>query len=197
MESLRQIGLGLAGGLSIVLATAGCTRAPEGTAPESAGPTSEATSQAITSSAGWIPEDAPPQVRQLLLDEGRENEACRGGSGDEPTTTAACARRDTLSAELERKGWCYGQGASSGADSIWAKCVNVDKEYAECLTEKVKVGDYSSFDGGASALLLMNQCEPQWRLYSNECVNTGEGSDGECTLKAGILAQAAIKIQNK
>ena len=61
-------------------------------------------------------------VQALLAREGAANEACRGGSGDAPSTQIACAKRDRLDGQLQAKGWCYGEGASSGADAVWAPC---------------------------------------------------------------------------
>jgi hypothetical protein len=69
----------------------------------------------------YPPAGTPADIRALLANEGRENEACRGGSGDD-ATMAACKRRDAYSAQLEARGWCYGEGASDGAHSFWAKC---------------------------------------------------------------------------
>ncbi len=61
-------------------------------------------------------------VQTLLAREGVANEACRGGSGDNPATQVACGKRDRLDTKLQARGWCYGENATSGADSVWAPC---------------------------------------------------------------------------
>ncbi len=68
-------------------------------------------------------EPPPPEVAALLSTEAEFNEACRGGVGDAAAVDRACARRDELVRQLEARGWCIGEGATSGVNSYWAKCV--------------------------------------------------------------------------
>lgn len=51
-----------------------------------------------------------------------ENEACRGGSGDEASTWKACERREHVSAQLGRLGLCYGREGEPGYMSDWHRC---------------------------------------------------------------------------
>jgi hypothetical protein len=51
-----------------------------------------------------------------------ENEKCRGGPGDDPTTEAACAARGVYQDELAAQGWCYGRKGEAGYQMRWHKC---------------------------------------------------------------------------
>ncbi len=73
---------------------------------------------------------------------------------------------------------------------------NITKAFGDCMISEAKNGQYSSFDGGESALRLMGQCEDQWKAYVDACVQSGN-TDGNCTLQSGILAQAVLKLLNK
>jgi len=70
------------------------------------------------------------------------------------------------------------------------------KAFTECLVSKAKNGQYSSFDGGKSATRLLGECPDQWKECVDACVASGD-TDGNCTLKSGILAQSALKLLNK
>lgn len=71
-----------------------------------------------------IPAEPPsPDIAALLSTEAEFNEACRGGVGDAAAVDRACVRRDELARQLEARGWCIGEGATSGVNSYWAKCV--------------------------------------------------------------------------
>jgi hypothetical protein len=52
----------------------------------------------------------------------QENDKCRGGSGDDPRTDAACAARETYDAKLRAIGWCYGKRGQFGYQMNWHKC---------------------------------------------------------------------------
>ena len=51
-----------------------------------------------------------------------ENEQCRGGSGDDPRTTEACARRDRLTRALNVLDFCYGKKGQISAERVWHSC---------------------------------------------------------------------------
>jgi hypothetical protein len=70
-----------------------------------------------------------------------------------------------------------------------------DPAYLACLQQKVKTGNYSSFDHGHSAGMLMEQC-PQWKAWVSFCITKGYTSEN-CTYKAGVLAQAVLKFSGK
>jgi hypothetical protein len=70
------------------------------------------------------------------------------------------------------------------------------KAFTDCIISKAKNGEYSSLDGGKSATRLLGECPDQWKEYVDACMRSGD-TDGDCTLKSGILAQAALKLLNK
>lgn len=72
----------------------------------------------------------------------------------------------------------------------------LNKAYSECLLAKGKQGQYTSLDGGKSAMRLMEACHAQWYAVVDDCVADGD-AEGNCNLKAGMLAQAALKLLNK
>jgi len=58
----------------------------------------------------------------LLKLEAQQDERCRGGSGDDPRTHAACAARDKTVAKLHAVGWCYGKRGQFGYQMTWHEC---------------------------------------------------------------------------
>jgi hypothetical protein len=64
----------------------------------------------------------PDVVGTLIRDRAIENSSCRGGAGNALATDNACRSRDKLDRTLEKRGWCYGQLARSGAESEWERC---------------------------------------------------------------------------
>jgi hypothetical protein len=71
-----------------------------------------------------------------------------------------------------------------------------DQDFTDCLLSKAKEGQYSSFDGGKSAMRLLGECPKQWKAYVDACMSM-EDAEGDCTLKSGLLAQSALKLLNK
>lgn len=83
----------------------------------------------LSGPAGVTPEAAAPtpaapagEPTALLARWADENEACRGGSGDDPATDKACVARNATDAELKQAGWCYGENAAYGYQSEWRPC---------------------------------------------------------------------------
>lgn len=72
----------------------------------------------------------------------------------------------------------------------------INKQYVNCLSEKAKSGSYISNDGGKSAIRLVGACEAEWHAWSDRCIADG-GTDGDCTLKAALLAQTALRLSGK
>ena len=66
--------------------------------------------------------DAPLEVRRLLQRADKESSRCRGGAGAYRSTLRACNRRQALSIELRKLGWCWG-GAHVGFAMRWLRCV--------------------------------------------------------------------------
>jgi len=70
------------------------------------------------------------------------------------------------------------------------------KAFSECLQSNAKDGQYSSFDGGKSALLLLAACYDPWKAYVDACVKSG--STGEkCDLASTAIAQVTLKWLGK
>lgn len=82
------------------------------------------------------------------------------------------------------------------ASAALAQSTTVEKKFADCLLSKARGPQYTSFDGGKSAIQLLGQCPSEWNAYVDACIATGD-TDGNCTLKSGVLAQAALKLLNK
>jgi hypothetical protein len=70
------------------------------------------------------------------------------------------------------------------------------KAFTDCISSRATSGQYSSLDGGKSAMRLLGDCPDQWKKYLDACIRSGD-TDGNCTLKTAILAQAALKLLNK
>jgi hypothetical protein len=61
-------------------------------------------------------------VALLIQDFGKYNDACRGGSGDQNETWAACGSRDYASDLLYEFGWCYGKTGQAAYEMDWHVC---------------------------------------------------------------------------
>jgi hypothetical protein len=61
-------------------------------------------------------------IFKLLAQEREANDRCRGGSGNDPQTFAACSTRDALVVKLNKLGWCYGKRNQSGYQMSWHQC---------------------------------------------------------------------------
>ncbi|TGE01752.1 hypothetical protein [Methylobacterium nonmethylotrophicum] len=66
-------------------------------------------------------------VPRLLRDWTAQNGTCRGGSGDDPATLAACERRDVLHQRLTAAGWCYGRPGDAGYQRVWRPCTGTGR----------------------------------------------------------------------
>src|SRR5271165_2733397 len=72
----------------------------------------------------------------------------------------------------------------------------VTKAFTDCLLSQAQKGSYTSSDGGRSAMLLMGECDATWKSWHDQCMASGD-TDGNCTLKAAMLAQSALKLLGK
>ncbi|ENZ79594.1 MULTISPECIES: hypothetical protein [Ralstonia] len=68
----------------------------------------------------------PDDVAHLIAQEDLLNQACRGGSGDSPTTASSCDARDATYKAIRARGWCWGHKDDTGADRRWVKCAPGD-----------------------------------------------------------------------
>ncbi|MDR6850365.1 hypothetical protein [Sphingomonas sp. BE137] len=87
-------------------------------------PVSEATIDRVSELDGIYLFDVrkyPTAVQEQLVAIEAENGICRGHSGDDPTTIAACDRRDAMIAEVNKKGWCWGPDEAIEADRHWMR----------------------------------------------------------------------------
>ena len=67
------------------------------------------------------------------------NDACRGGSGDDPSTFKACDKRDKGIIELKKMGWCYGDDSQAEYEKKWQKCndlKSIKKNYSNYSEKK-------------------------------------------------------------
>jgi len=64
----------------------------------------------------------PQDVAQLMAQEEKLNDRCRGGSGDDNATQKACDVRDDLLRKLQSKNWCWGHEEQIGAERTWEPC---------------------------------------------------------------------------
>lgn len=70
-----------------------------------------------------LSEEAREHRRERLISQWYEaNSKCRGRPP--PESHSGCSDRKSLDAKLERLGWCYGQGASTGAEAVWRPCAS-------------------------------------------------------------------------
>jgi hypothetical protein len=67
----------------------------------------------------------------------------------------------------------------------------VDQRLTQCFLPKAQYGQYSSYDGGKSALALIGECDVAFE-WEDQCEAKG-GAKDDCEAKILILAQAAIK----
>jgi hypothetical protein len=81
-----------------------------------------------------------------------------------------------------------------------SQTTSVKLAFRDCLISNAKTGNYTSKDGGKSAIMLMGDaCKPQWEAWLNECVAEGgtEAGPGGCTMQAGMLSQSTLLMLNK
>ena len=102
--------------LVLILALAGCNKAPKRHAqPAEAANTVEA----APASVPLAYERFPVEVRALIYQWDTLNERC--GNKFRQRDEAACKGREALSAELLKKGWCFG-GADDLDKQHWVLC---------------------------------------------------------------------------
>lgn len=63
--------------------------------------------------------ETTPELIQLWED---SNSTCRGASGNDVKTWAACAARSVYGAALNERDWCLGHEGEAGADMAWHEC---------------------------------------------------------------------------
>ncbi len=66
--------------------------------------------------------NAPGDAQSLLQRFEQLNGRCRGGSGNDPATWAACDERERLGPRLNALGWCFGREGEMGAEMQWHRC---------------------------------------------------------------------------
>ena len=59
---------------------------------------------------------------ELLQDNALYDGRCRGGSGDNPDTWAACGARDYASFLLNTSGYCFGEKDQASFEWVWHVC---------------------------------------------------------------------------
>jgi hypothetical protein len=74
--------------------------------------------QVVGASNNTQSNDAQTLLKQLYVEE----DACRGGSGDDKATWVACERRDGLVERLTKLGWCWGPEDVAEYQKSWEFC---------------------------------------------------------------------------
>jgi hypothetical protein len=89
---------------------------------------------------------------------------------------------------------------SQPARATVSQTTPVKLAFRDCLIANAKTGNYTSKDGGKSAIMLMGDaCKPQWDAWQKECIaegGTDAGPNG-CTVQAGILSQSTLLLLKK
>ena len=76
--------------------------------------------------------------------------------------------------------------------------VDVDKALTYCLMPKAQYGQYSSYDGGKSAVSLLTEgCPAEMAAWIEQCEKDSGEDEKTCGVKALVISQAAIKKFNK
>jgi hypothetical protein len=65
-----------------------------------------------------------PEIQSLLALEEKQNDQCRGGSGDSPATQQACDARDVTEKRLNALGYCYGEPGQYEYQKEWQICAS-------------------------------------------------------------------------
>ncbi|MEI9932239.1 MAG: hypothetical protein WDM89_17275 [Rhizomicrobium sp.] len=106
---------------------------------------------------------------------------------------------------------CSGQSEGSGIDCGLATALsppvtasaqpekpaeNIDKAYTECLMREGQSPEFTSSDGGHSAMMLTQNCEKEWNAVIDACMKRGD-SDGDCTMKSVAISQMTLKMLGK
>jgi hypothetical protein len=67
-------------------------------------------------------EQPPTAVGKLIAQLEPLNDACRGGSGDDPATQKECAQRDQKFNQIKKAGWCLGPDSAPAYQQTWMAC---------------------------------------------------------------------------
>lgn len=70
----------------------------------------------------WSAASAAPSDDVLIGQWRRENTLCRGLSGDDPLSGAACEKRQAIGRRLAKRGWCYGKQNQMAYQMQWHRC---------------------------------------------------------------------------
>jgi hypothetical protein len=74
----------------------------------------------------------------------------------------------------------------------------IDKAFVDCVMSEARVGDYSSFDNGLSAILILQgKCTNQRIAWVKSCVQQTRETEDRCIFKAAIAVQFALKQYGK
>jgi len=84
-------------------------------------------------------QEMPSDVRLLVGTWYELDESCRGGHGNESSAFKACYDRKVAYAAIEKRGWCYGEDATSKGNLEWNPCkkhTNEQASFIELLQSK-------------------------------------------------------------
>src|SRR6266581_2841069 len=121
--------------------------------------------------------------------------ALKAGPEDKPRSPIAGSQRKMQpEAHARNKEQREAQGTKApNTGVVVAKGADVsrtiDKQLLQCLMPKAQYGQYSSYDGGKSARILLEQeCTHEYLAWIKSCVAAGDTQDN-CILKVAIIAQ--------
>ncbi|HJE71673.1 hypothetical protein [Pseudomonas oryzihabitans] len=97
------------------------------------------------------------------------NEQCRGGSGDDPRTMAACNKRDAFLSRLTKSGWCYGDDNQAGYQRYWKTCGEGRRQEVAQLKAKYDV-EYS----GTFSKAISNNRQKGLEWFKNKAYELDE-----------------------
>ena len=61
-------------------------------------------------------------IQEMVSQYKSANEACRGGSGDNPATRKACKHRENIYRRIKESGWCWGPTDAFEYQKHWLVC---------------------------------------------------------------------------
>lgn len=83
---------------------------------------------------------------------------------------------------------------ANSANAQKSNKVSEDEKFTGCMSAELQRNNYyTSADGWRSAIILMGHCE--WEEWVIGCQSSGSGSEGNCNVKAAMLAQAGIILR--
>lgn len=81
------------------------------------------------------------------------------------------------------------------AEADQSRKAAVINDLSRCFAREYPLNRYTSLDGGHSSLVLLSKCGDQWSAASRQCQVDDGGSERDCNLQTGMLAQLFLKLK--